>query len=85
MKLNLLKICFSFMTLFIVFIGGLINNYEKFLPIFITQTFRYGKFSYSGRQTNLKLLEVPKRYVGLLIIFYNSLSILIILFLNDFV
>lgn len=61
MEFNLLKIGFTMMTLFIVVIGGLINNFEKCLPIFIAQTFRYGKFAYKGKLSNFKVLEVPKR------------------------
>lgn len=61
MEFNLLKIGFTLMTLFIVVIGGLINNFEKSLPIFISQTFRYGKFAYKGKLSAIKVVEVPKR------------------------
>lgn len=63
MDLNLLKIGFTLMTLFIVIIGGFINNFEKCLPAFVAQTFRYGKFAYKGKPSTLSLmiLEVPKR------------------------
>ncbi|XP_046674289.1 polyprenol reductase-like [Homalodisca vitripennis] len=64
MELNLLKIGFTLMTLFIVVIGGFINNFEKCLPTFIAQTFRYGKFAYKGEPSSLRfiILEVPKRW-----------------------
>lgn len=61
MEFNLLKICFTLMTLFIVVIGGLINNFEKCLPAFFAQTFRYGKFAYKGKPSSIVVLEVPKR------------------------
>ncbi|XP_054269658.1 polyprenol reductase [Macrosteles quadrilineatus] len=62
MEFNLLKICFTLMTLFIVVIGGLINNFEKCLPAFFAQTFRYGKFAYKGKPSSIVVLEVPKRW-----------------------
>ena len=61
MEFNLLKIGFSLMTLIIVILGGLINCAENHLPIFITQTFRLGKFAYQGKPSQLKIIEVPKR------------------------
>jgi thiamine transporter ThiT len=61
MEFNLLKLGFSLMTIFVVVGGCLINNIEKYLPAFLTQTFRYGKFAYQGKPTQLKIIEVPKR------------------------
>jgi hypothetical protein len=61
MEFNLLKIGFSLMTIFVVVMGCLINNIEKYLPAFLTQTFRHGKFAYQGKPSQLKIIEVPKR------------------------
>lgn len=66
MDLNWIKIGFTLMTLFIVVIGGSINNFEKCLPAIIAQTFRYGKFTYKGKPSKLSrvIIEVPKRLVN---------------------
>lgn len=61
MELNLLKLLFALMTIFIVIVGNLLNFFEERLPVFVVQTFRYGKFSYNGR-SSLKVIEVPKRW-----------------------
>ncbi|XP_063222729.1 polyprenol reductase [Bacillus rossius redtenbacheri] len=61
-EISFLKIVFSLMTLFMIIGGGLMNNIEHFLPVFFTQTFRYGKFAYRGKPSSLKLIEVPKRW-----------------------
>jgi hypothetical protein len=49
------------MTIFVIIVGCLINNIEKYLPVFLTQTFRHGKFAYRGKPSQLKIIEVPKR------------------------
>lgn len=63
MEFNLIKIGFTIITFGIVIVGGLINNFEKHLPTFIVQAFRYGKFAYrpKGKLSFLTVLEVPKR------------------------
>ncbi|XP_066992095.2 polyprenol reductase isoform X2 [Anabrus simplex] len=61
MNLNFLKLGFIFMTVVIVILGGLMNTVEQYLPAFLAQTFRYGKFAYQGRSPRIKPIEVPKR------------------------
>jgi hypothetical protein len=61
MEFNLLKIGFSYMTIFVVVMGCLINSVEKYLPVFLIQAFRHGKFAYEGKSSQLKIIEVPKR------------------------
>lgn len=61
MEFNLLKIGFSYMTIFIVVMGCFVNNAERYLPVFLTHNFRYGKLSYEGKSSQLKIPEVPKR------------------------
>ncbi|XP_075212268.1 polyprenal reductase [Lycorma delicatula] len=75
MELNLLKIGFSFMTFHIAVVGCLINTYEKYLPVFITETFRYGKFSYSGVPSNLRVILVPKRWFQHFYVFSSIFSL----------
>lgn len=60
MEFNILKIVFTLMTLFIVVIGGLINNFEKCMPTFMAQSFRYGKLT-RKEKSSIKVVEVPKR------------------------
>lgn len=60
MEYNLVKVGFTLCTLLIVFLGGLINNFEHKLPVIIRQAYRYGKFSYKGHPTLIKILEIPK-------------------------
>lgn len=60
MELNLLKIGFSCITIFVVVIGCLINSIEKYLPVFLTRTFRHGKYAYKGKSSQW-VIEVPKR------------------------
>lgn len=57
----MLKIGFSFMTIFVVVLGCLINSVEKCLPVCMKQAFRHGKFAYEGKSSQLKIIEVPKR------------------------
>jgi hypothetical protein len=61
MEFNLLKIGFSLMTIFVVVMGCLINSVEKYLPVFLKQTFRHGKYAYRGKPSQFKIIEVPKR------------------------
>ena len=61
MEFNLLKIGFSFMIIFVVVMGCLINSVENYLPVFLTQTFRLGKFAYEGKSSQFRIIEVPKR------------------------
>ncbi|KAK7873340.1 hypothetical protein R5R35_011384 [Gryllus longicercus] len=67
---NLLKLGFILMTFFMVIMGGLINTVEQHLPLFIVQTFRYGKCAYQGKSSFfIKPIEVPKRWFGHFYIF----------------
>lgn len=44
-------------------LGALINFIEPYLPVFITQTFRYGKHAYKGAPNWLAQIgEIPKSY-----------------------
>ncbi|KAJ4447107.1 hypothetical protein ANN_09107 [Periplaneta americana] len=76
MELNLLKIGFSFMTIFVVVTGCLINNIEKRLPVFIRQTLRHGKYAYRGRPSRIKVIEVPKSWFRHFYVFASVYSTL---------
>lgn len=62
MDLNLIRIAFALFTVFTVIVGSLMNTLEKHLPVFVAQTFRYGKFAYQGKPSFLKPIDVPKRW-----------------------
>lgn len=40
----------------------MVNFCEHYLPIVIVQTFRYGKFSYTGKKSFINYFEVPKSW-----------------------
>lgn len=62
-ELNIIKVLFSLMTLFILVCGISINLVEKYLPPFIVCAFRYGKFAYKGKYKSfIKPIEVPKSW-----------------------
>jgi hypothetical protein len=61
MEFNLLKTVFSYMTIYVVVMGCLTNNAERYVPVFLRQIFRYGKFAYEGKSSQLKIIQVPKR------------------------
>jgi 3-oxo-5-alpha-steroid 4-dehydrogenase 3 len=64
MQIPVLKLVLAFMTFCVVILGGLVNLIEPHLPTFITQTFRYGKFAYTGptdKNAIIRPIEVPKR------------------------
>lgn len=80
-ELNLLKFGFAALAFFMVFVGALINTMERHLPLFIVQTFRYGKFSYVGKESFIKPIEVPKRWFRHFYIFaafFSSLATVIV-------
>lgn len=75
MDLNILQINFLLLTLAIVILGSLVNSLEKYLPKFLVQSFRYGKFALDSRySTFVAHLEVPKRYFQHFYIFSSALS-----------
>lgn len=50
------------MTVIIAVFGSLLNTIEKRLPTFISQSYRFGKFSYEGERSKILVVEVPKRW-----------------------
>ncbi|XP_066992096.2 polyprenol reductase isoform X3 [Anabrus simplex] len=86
MNLNFLKLGFIFMTVVIVILGGLMNTVEQYLPAFLAQTFRYGKFAYQGRSPRIKPIEVPKRWFRHFYVFaaINTLSATLLAFMAYF-
>lgn len=63
LHINLLDFMFINFSVFIIFAGALINLVEPYLPLFITQSFRYGKHESKGEKNAFVcLLEVPKAW-----------------------
>lgn len=60
--LNLVKCLFVLMAFGMLIVSLLVNFCEQHLPIVIVQTFRYGKFSYTGKKSIINYFEVPKSW-----------------------
>lgn len=58
-SLHLIKLYFLVISIAVIFLGILINLFEKYLPGFILKTFRCGKHAYKGN-TSLPTIEFPK-------------------------
>lgn len=62
LHLNFVKCLFILMAFGMLFLSLLVNFCEKRLPVVIVQTFRYGKFSYTGKKSFINYFEVPKSW-----------------------
>lgn len=61
--INYVQLTFALLTSSLIAVGSLINYFEKYLPAFISQIFRYGKFAYNGKNSYLiKPIQVPKSW-----------------------
>lgn len=61
MQINLIRIVFFFAASCSGIIGLLVNYVEPYLPVLITRSYRYGKFSDTTYQPLVMKAEVPKR------------------------
>lgn len=77
-SVNHVQLIFAFMTSAIIAFGSLINYFEKYLPIFIRQTFRYGKFAYNGKSSFIKPVQVPKAWFKHFYVFAFGLTVFIL-------
>ncbi|XP_059490244.1 polyprenol reductase [Neocloeon triangulifer] len=58
-----LKVILAIMTVTTLVLGLLVNLLEPYLPAFVIQALRYGKFAYKGpKQSWIKPIEFPKSY-----------------------
>uniref|UniRef100_U5EHQ2 Polyprenal reductase n=1 Tax=Corethrella appendiculata TaxID=1370023 RepID=U5EHQ2_9DIPT len=74
---NLVNFLFINLIVCIVILGSLVTFLEKYIPVFITQTFRYGKHAHKGRLDKfVSLLEVPKSWFAHFYLFSAVWSIL---------
>lgn len=77
-SINYIKIFFGLLILAIVVYSLFINCFEKRLPVFFSELFRYGKFSYKGKSSSIKPLKVPKSWFRHFYILSSILSIVIL-------
>lgn len=61
MQINIIRILFIFCTIFTGIIGLLIYYMESYLPIFLTRTYRYGKYSVNIYEPIVAKTEVPRK------------------------
>lgn len=72
-NINFIKILFAQMAIIMVLLSGFINTVEKYLPIFVSRTFRYGKFACeSTSETFIKPIELPKSWFKHFYIFSSA-------------
>lgn len=74
--INYVQLIFACMTSSVIALGSLINSFEKYLPAFIKETFRYGKFSYTGKSSFIKPVKVPKSWFKHFYVFSSVLTII---------
>lgn len=63
-SINWIDLIFVQFICTITVLGVLINFIEPYLPVFVVQTFRYGKHSYSGSTASrlVQAVEIPKAW-----------------------
>lgn len=62
-EINLIWVLLGFISVFIIFFGGLVNYWATFLPKFVHDVFRYGKTHKSDNRNSLiQMIEIPKHY-----------------------
>lgn len=81
-SINYIQLIFAFFASAVIALGSLINYFEKYLPTFIVETFRYGKFAYQGKSSFIKPVRVPKSwfrhfYVFAIILAYTVLTVVV--------
>ncbi|XP_078053420.1 polyprenal reductase isoform X2 [Augochlora pura] len=74
MYVNLISMIFFYATLFTGIVGLLITYVESYLPVLITRSYRYGKFSDNTYQKLVVKTEVPKRWFKHFYVFATSTS-----------
>lgn len=62
MDVSFLKLIFFLMAFSLVISSILINTIESKLPVFMVQTFRYGKYPSEKKHILVNYLEVPKKW-----------------------
>lgn len=80
--INYVQLIFAFLASSVIALGSLINSFENYLPVFLIEAFRYGKFAYNGKSSFIKPVRVPKSwfrhfYIFAIILAYATLCIVI--------
>lgn len=74
--INYVQLVFALLTSSLIAVGSLINYFENYLPAFISQIFRYGKFAYNGKTSFLiRPIQVPKSWFRHFYIFSSILTV----------
>nr|XP_022899819.1 polyprenol reductase [Onthophagus taurus] len=68
---NWVQLVMCLMTVIMVFMSGILNNFEKYLPKSVSSSFRYGKFA--GEKS--AILEVPKAWFKHFYVFSSIASV----------
>nr|XP_033332256.1 polyprenol reductase [Megalopta genalis]XP_033332257.1 polyprenol reductase [Megalopta genalis]XP_033332258.1 polyprenol reductase [Megalopta genalis]XP_033332260.1 polyprenol reductase [Megalopta genalis] len=74
MQVNLISIAFLLATLSLGIVGLLITYIESYLPVLITRSYRYGKFSDNTYQPHVMKIEIPKRWFKHFYVFASPFS-----------
>ncbi|XP_046747975.1 polyprenol reductase [Diprion similis] len=62
MELNLVQTIFIFNSITLTILGLLVSFAEPYLPIAITNTYRYGRYAAEGKSALIAPIQVPKRW-----------------------
>lgn len=58
--INYVKIYFSLLTSLMILMGSIVNSLEKYLPHFVSEVVRYGK--YGVKDKKLQFIHIPKAW-----------------------
>lgn len=86
LQINLVDFIFINFTITMVLFSVLINFVEPYLPVFIRQSIRYGKFAYKGKDEDkvVAKMEVPKSWFKHFYVFaavYSTLGSLLVFYI----
>lgn len=74
--INYVQLIFALLTSSVIALGSLINYFEKYLPAFISEIFRYGKFAFNDKKQSLiKPVQVPKSWFKHFYVFSSFLTL----------
>lgn len=73
--INYIQLLFSSMVLIMILMSSLINSFEKYLPVFIRRSFRYGKFACNESDKFVMKTEIPKSWFRHFYVFSSFISV----------
>lgn len=78
---SLIKGSFALLTFLMVFMSSLINICENHLPDHMRSAFRYGKFAYNGKKSQVPTIEVPKSWFKHFYVYSSILTVFTLSFM----